>query len=366
MSERPKGERGVVFDSTGRRMRQLVEENRKLRSYVGKVMDRLNQNERLFLRLFELEVEVLSSADVGTLCHTLLRGLCERFDLDMARLWFGRDSLLNEHALCHLSERNVLWLDPSDIKASFPYGSRVRLISLRDGPCPSFLPVEDTALGSIAIMMLGEQERPFGILGIGSLDAERFQPGKATDFLSHLALFVTLGLENLVARQRLAQEAFKEPFCGDHQRFLQPNSHQPLAQWFGEGSEVSCIYLGIDGLSGMAESGDLGTMESWVKAVAEAMRASIRKRDPLLRTEADELAVLLPACNLNEAAVCASRVQKACNAVAPGRLSVSIGVAHARAKDGLTVRELIDRACQTMYVAKALGGGRIERLEEDG
>jgi len=76
----------------------------------------------------------------------------------------------------------------------------------------------------------------------------------------------------------------------------------------------------------------------------------------------DEFALLLPGCPLRKAEKIAGKLMKACNKIATHdqRISVSAGLALASADDDKRVKDLISDADQAMYVAKALGGGRIE------
>ncbi len=179
--------KGEIKDLSSRRMQQLADENRELREYVADVMKRLRENEQLFTRLFELESKVLSSTDSEDLCFTLLRGLRSSFSLDMVRFWLDRSSFMGNCQLDGLSERDLVWVEKGEIANMGLVGRQVCLIHLTPKKGFDWLEKQDEHLASLALLMLGSPEKPFGVLGLGSVDADRFGPDQSVDFMQHLA-----------------------------------------------------------------------------------------------------------------------------------------------------------------------------------
>jgi len=356
-----------VKDHTARRMQQLVDENSQLRQYVTEVMSRLRDNERLFSRLFELETRVLAATDVEVLCFTLLKSLREDFDLDMARFWIDHSGFAAGRQFTSLSDNDLVWLDGEEIKKAGLAGKRICLKSLSAKKKFAWLSVRDEHLGSLALLTLGDLNAPFGVLGLGSVDADRFHPDQGTDFLQHLAQIVSLGLENAFSRERLDQLASSDTLTGGKDmRFLQPHSHQPLSQWFGRGMNVACLYMDVDGWKGVIEKQGQKTADDMLVKLSEIIRAHIRDRDPLIRMNGDEFSLLLPGCSKKKAAEVAKQVleeSKAAKVDGEG-ISISIGIAYCPADTEMQVKELIESADHAMYVAKALGGGRLEQADD--
>ncbi len=351
-----------------RRLRKLAEENRELRQYVAEVMKRLRANERLFARLFELESQVLKATDPEDLCFALLRGLRSGFDLDFVRFWFDRSSFMGGRKLDALSERDLVWLEQGEIEKMGLNRKRVWLMRL-DEQGFDWLDARDSHIGSMALLVLGDLDRPFGVLGLGSTDKERFSPDQSTDFLQHLAQVVGLSLENAVVRERLARLAITDSLTGSHnRRFLQPHSHQPLSSWFGQNTQVACLYLDIDDFKAVNDRLGHAAGDDALAAVANIVRRFVRAQDPLIRMGGDEFVLLLPGCSVAKAEQIAARIVAA---VAEKPLTgdeiitVSIGVAHSPAERDMSVKALIDKADEAMYVAKALGGNRYEVAAEE-
>lgn len=355
-----------VEDHAGRRMQQLSEENRQLRQYVTEVMARLRENERLFSRLFELESAVLQSTDPEDMCFSLLRNLRSGFELDMVRFWFERSSFIGSCKMEAVSERDLVWLEEGEIAHMGLVSRHVWLMSLTPEKGFSWLTPADHHLGSMALLVLGDVSKPFGVLGIGSVDTERFQPGHGTDFLQHLAQVVGLSLENAVSRERLARLAMTDSLTGvRNRRFLQPHSNQPLSQWFGREVGVAALYLDVDGLAAINTAFGREVGDTMLTAISHEIYHLVRMQDPLIRMEDDEFVLLLPGCRVDKARNIAEELIKACSKIeaGDGHISISIGLAYSEPERDMRVKELVTQADQAMYVAKALGGGRFEEAD---
>jgi diguanylate cyclase (GGDEF)-like protein len=356
-----------VKDLSIRRFQQLADENRKLRHYVAEVMKRLRQNEQLFSHLFELESQVLKSTDPEDLCFTLLRSLRSGFDLDFVRFWLDRSSFMGGRKLDALSARDLIWVESGEMKQMGLSRKRAWLMRLSPDKSFDWLETQDEHLGSLALLTLGDLDNPFGVLGVGSLDRDRFSPDQGTDFLQHLAQVVGLTMEHAVARERLARLSITDSLTGSHnRRFLQPHSHQPLSQWFGKNSNVSCLYADMDNFKIINDHLGQEQADQLLASVCKNMRQFIRAHDPLIRMDGGEFVLLLPDCSLNQAQEIAGRIVAAVADIeveGDKPVSLSMGVAFSSAEQDMAVKQLIDQADQAMYVAKALGGNRYEMAE---
>ncbi len=358
-----------VESISARRLQTLANENRELKAYVAEVMQRLRQNERLFSRLFELESQVLKSTDPEDLCFTLLRALRSGFELDFVRFWLDRSSFIGAHQLDALSDRDLVWLEAGEIARMGLHRKRTWLMRLSSEHHFDWLTERDSHLGSIALLTLGDQEQPFGILGLGSVDRDRFAPDQSSDFLQHLAQVAGLTLEHAIAREHLARLSVTDAVTGSHnRRFLQPHSHQPLSQWFGSQTQVACLYADIDQFKAFAKRVGESEGDKALAMVCKVMRQHVRATDPLIRMEGDEFVLLMPGCSEEKAREVAglSVHTVACNKIQDKEsLTLSIGIAFSTPEQDLAVKTLIAHADQAMYVAKALGGNRFEMAENE-
>jgi len=358
----------VVQDLTAHRIKKLEQENIELKSYVATVMQRLNDNETLFAKLFDLEAQVLMSVDAESVCFTLLRVLKKQFDLDMVRFWFDQSSFMGESRLSALSEQDLEWVEQGEIINMGLTDKKVWLLRLQSVTDFPWLKLHDEGLGSMALLVLGRGNRPFGVLGLGARDTGRFQPKQSTDFLQHLTQIVSLTLENAFARDRLAMLSVTDSLTGmNNRRFFQPHSHQHVSQWFGKDVCVACIYFDVDGFKQINDELGHAAGDDILKQVAQKSQACIRSQDTLIRMGGDEFVVFLPACLCEKAAEIAHRMVESCSGLAGEeyRLGISVGVAFSSKEDDMVVKTLVKEADHTMYVAKALGGSRVELASQN-
>ncbi len=366
MSDQPpiasetKGDNTLDFNE--RRMQALAKENAQLRDYVSTIMTRLRDNDQLFSRLFELEANVLAAGDPEDMCFTLLRELRSQFSLDMVRLWFDRDSIIGTTKMHALSEYDLVWLEADEIKNMGLASRDVWLLQMDKGSFP-WLQERDNNLGSLALLRLGPQERPFGIIGLGSIDKTRFRADQSTDFLQHLAQVIGLSLEHAVSHERLARLAITDALTGSHnRRFLQPYSHQPLSSWFGKNVPVAALFFDMDDFKAINDRLGHAAGDDALTELCNIIRQHVRAQDPLIRMGGDEFTLLLPSCKKSKAISIADKVLKDVRAMvcSDEQMSVSIGIACSPADQNLTLTTLIEQADKAMYIAKALGGNRFE------
>ena len=350
------------LDFNERRTQALAKENGQLRDYVSSMMERLRENDQLFSRLFALEASVLAAGDPEDMCFTLLRELRSQFSLDMVRLWFDRDSIIGSTQMNALSEQHLVWLESGEIKNMGITRRDVWLLPLDKGSFP-WLQERDKDLGSLALLRLGSKDKPFGVIGLGSIEKDRFKPEQSTDFLAHLAQVISLSLEHAISHQRLARLAITDALTGTHnRRFLQPYSHQPLSSWFGKGVTVSALYFDMDDFKGLNDRLGHAAGDEALTELSQAMRRYIRAQDPIIRMGGDEFILLLPSCGKEKAVSIGHKILSDINQLKSHEetLSVSIGVAISASHQDMKLNDLVKAADKAMYVAKALGGNRLE------
>jgi len=353
----------VVRDLSVHRMKKLEQENAELKSYVAMVMQRLKQNETLFAKLFDLEAKILMSTDVEALCFTLLRTLKKKFDLDMVRLWFERGSLMEQCRLSSLSEHELEWVEKGEIVSMGLTDKNVWLLRLQSFSDFPWLKLHDEKLASMALLVLGRGNRAFGVLALGSCDGERFQPKQSTDFLQHLTQVLSLTLENALTRERLAMLSVTDSLTGMHnRRFFQPHSHQHVSQWFGKDICVGCIYIDVDGFKRINDELGHDVGDEVLIQVSQKIQACIRSQDTFIRMGGDEFVVFLPACLGEKTKQIAEHMVEECATLSEEHhpLGISAGIALSSKDDDCMVKDLVKKADEAMYVAKALGGSRVE------
>jgi len=225
----------------------------------------------------------------------------------------------------------------------------VRLLEVNDRDAMRMMQSADSHIGSLALLRLGSSVEPLGMLLLGSTMRDRFAPDKSTELLQHLARMIGVSLEHCVARDHLVRLSIRDAETGCYnRRFLQPMSRHKLSQWFGDLVPVSvCCIAAVDD-DGEAVPG--ATLHA-------AMAGTGRRSDPLVRMDDDQFVLFLAGCDADRAQQLA---QQLVEEVALDCVTVQVGVATSADLENTEVRELVERAEQTLFIARALGGNRVE------
>ncbi len=341
----------VVDDLSLRRLHKLEAEHQELKAYVADMMQRLHENDQLFAKLSALEAKVLAAVDMESFCFVLLRELRSHFDLDLVRLWLDGGSFMGRYRFTGLSKRDVVWVDAGSIEQMRLTSRDVWLLDAQSvADCP-WISERDSAIQSMAMLVLGRGSDAFAVLGLGSKDDARFSPDQAADFLHHLAQVIGVALENSFVREQVARLSVTDHITSAfNQRFFQPHSEQVLSKWFGKGVAVSCLYLGVTGMTKT-------TRETVLKAVDAGVRSCVRVQDTVIRMDDDAFLVFLAHCPAAKAEVMAQRMvaQYEHDVVA-----LNIGVGFSAQDVDKQVKHLVEEAKKRMLVAQALEGRCVE------
>ncbi len=352
-------------DFTAKRLQAVSKENRHLREYVSQVMQQLRDNESLFKRITSLETKVMMASSFDALCSCLLKALKADFSLDLVRLWVGRASLPSGLEGDMVLPADVCLCDEQSLGSVWSYGDAYVFLQSLDGQRlrPFCLDRDaDAHIRSIAVLRLAYADATLGVLCLGSVHPHRFTADHGADFLEHLAQIIGISLSHSIARERIAKMATTDALTGVYnRRFLQAKSPHKLSKWFGE-VRVSCLYFDLDNFKELNDQYGHAQGDKALDAFAATVEKTARSCDPLVRMGGDEFVLFLPACPQDRALALAENMIEQCQqwVFETITLGVSIGFSYVSSASECTVSELIQRADQAMYIAKALGGNRVE------
>lgn len=185
-----KHESGEAISLIERQNQILRKENRELIDRLNDFIQVAQRNDRLFLKLQSLIIELLGCRSLNALATCLHDHLLQHFDVDEVQL-----------VLSHrLATDGDLWLycDFETLKANF----KTTLIDGRH-QCGTFdehhrqMLFGAKAIGSVAIGSLTRDGDGVGLLALGSRDPQHFRSGTDTLFLGHLAKVISQLLATL-------------------------------------------------------------------------------------------------------------------------------------------------------------------------
>jgi diguanylate cyclase (GGDEF)-like protein len=177
-----------------------------------------------------------------------------------------------------------------------------------------------------------------------------------------------LALDNAEVRARLEHQARTDSLTGlfNHSVF-----YERLLQSLQESSRtrapLAVLMLDIDDFKHVNDVHGHAVGDELLRFLAEALRAIVRPEDVICRLGGEEFAVVMEACDGDDAVRVAERVQKRLDSVefpGIGRMTVSVGLALGP-EHAMNPRELAACAEAAMMTAKAQGKNQVVLYAED-
>jgi diguanylate cyclase (GGDEF)-like protein len=196
------------------------------------------------------------------------------------------------------------------------------------------------------------QNVPLGVFGYGARGATFFAVGLLVGLQGDLRRRLEAERERLIAE--LSAGAMRDQLTGlpNRRAWEERFAHELRAATRG-GRTLSVAAIDIDGLKLLNDTFGHAHGDEVIEGCARAWRRSLRDIDFIARIGGDEFLAVLPACSALEAELVVRRMAAAAALEQP----FSVGIA---TWDGVeTGTQLVARADQTMYAAKAAGGARV-------
>jgi len=168
-----------------------LKHERKLKELLAVARD----NDALVLRLHRLALALLRAGDRNATLARIEKALRVEFDADQSVLVLYDDGQPMSGIRAGRFLRMVAREEPA-LKAfdTFLSGSGPRCGQVRDSQRDFLFGKDTDEVGSVALVPLGDQAG-LGFLAIGSVDAERFNPGMSIDFLKRLGELIAEALK---------------------------------------------------------------------------------------------------------------------------------------------------------------------------
>lgn len=170
------------------------------------------------------------------------------------------------------------------------------------------------------------------------------------------------------ANRRLADLALRDPLTGVHNRgYLEEFLAQEVTRAQRYGTSLVVAMLDLDDFKAYNDTQGHLAGDDVLRRVADVMRSCLRRSDLVARYGGEEFTVVLVGTHPDDAARVLERIRGAVASLSVpgaevlpwGSITLSVGAA-CFPHDGQTTRELLSRADDALYRAKAWGKNRVE------
>ncbi len=360
----------------------LEQENRRLYRLLRDLRSEAQRSQATLERFHARELELLSANTLAELLQVMSEGMLHSFQVDSLQLILDdpdheirlllSNNGFDESAFAHLKfVDDICEINPRFRKLCNPWLGPV----LRPEHDNLFQDIDH--LETMAILPIQCRNRLVGSINLGSRDKLRFTRDLATDFLARLGKISGVCLENAINRERLLISGLTDPLTGLHnRRYLDRRLNEEFSRASRYNQPLSCLFIDADHFKLINDTHGHQAGDQALRELADRIRSQLRASDVATRYGGEEFALLLPQTAINEALLLAERIRlevagtpieldgdKQLN------LTVSIGVSETLPMVGKSNHEnlgkhLLASADKALYLAKARGRNRIERLDQ--
>lgn len=202
-----------------------------------------------------------------------------------------------------------------------------------------------------------------GLLQIFSNDSSGTRLEALKPLAVALADNMSLALSSIALRERLRNQALRDPLTGLYnRRFMEEVLESFAVQAERRNSPMSAIMVDLDHFKKLNDEHGHAVGDTVLRDVAGVILATIRKSDIACRYGGEELIILMPDSDLPEARTKAEEIRKRIAELSPSAdvaVSASLGVASIP-QTSADPTELLTMADAALYRAKHEGRNRVE------
>jgi diguanylate cyclase (GGDEF)-like protein len=349
-----------------------VESERRYAAENGRLLDFLDQRQRLFEKLAAIQGQIAQRVPLTGIFETVTAGVREVLGVEMSSLaLIERDdpTVGSAVAASGLTPATMARLQRLPLPAGGVSGLAVlgdELVFVEDyTTSPIAMPaMTDIRLQSAMAAPVHENGRAVGSLCVGTFSATREWDKTAQEALIAFADHVSLALTDARTLEAMNQ-AFHDSLTGLASRALFLTRMEEALQ----AGSLATLFVDLDRFKVINDSMGHAAGDRLLRGVADRIRACLRDGDTAARLGGDEFAVLLPGVpSLAEVAPVADRILASLRK--PFDLGIgseayvgsSIGIAYSRAGEH-DAQTLMVHADLAMYQAKKQGKDRYEIFE---
>ncbi len=331
---------------------------------VQRIIKRLEYNEDISQKFFDVEVSILSTLNFKDFFERLLTKIKEKFAIPYVWLSLidGNEiiPLIGELAGSRLIRERLSIIDSRIFSDILNSSTNPLLVNEKLKPFYKiFPPREKYLIRSAAILPITLQGELIGTLNHGDPSAERYVPGMDTTLLERLAVKISICLSNVIAHEKLRIVASKDSLTGLLNRGVMDTVlNREFNRAFRYKEPLSLVFIDLDDFKNVNDFHGHDAGDALLKHLGSQLLQMCRDSDVVGRFGGDEFLILLPSTDSQDASVLVGRI-KSCFKENPlqfnGKtipMSFSYGISSIEDGGIDNVATLVKRADERLYQAK--------------
>ncbi|MBH5322572.1 sensor domain-containing diguanylate cyclase [Aurantiacibacter sediminis] len=216
-------------------------------------------------------------------------------------------------------------------------------------------------VASIEVPMIA-RGKVYGLLILADRGGDGANVDRARRVARALADSTSLALSNISLREQLRTQTLRDPMTGLYnRRYMEDALERFIATARRKDQSTAALMIDLDNFKKLNDEHGHAKGDAVLKEVAAQLVAAVRPSDIVCRYGGEELLVLLPDCNLQEAAERAEQMRSRVASLSQTMdcpVSASFGVS-AMPECSHSASELLSSADAALYVAKDAGKDQV-------
>lgn len=274
---------------------------------IEELLARVQENEEIAQKFFEVEMSVLSTLNFKEFFAELLGKIREIFVVPYVWVSMITSSratrLIRSFASAHIPEKHFRLAEKDKFEEILGGSSKPCLFNEDLYRFKPLLPDgQGYVFNSIALVPISLDGDIAGSLNFADIAKERFSPDIDTSLLEQLGVVVSICLSNVAAHEELSALAFKDPLTGLLNRRAM---EKVLKREFGRAKRyntpLTLVFIDLDGFKSINDDYGHDSGDDILIFVAASLMELTRDSDITARFAGDEFVLILPGTDREEA-----------------------------------------------------------------
>ena len=331
---------------------------------IYEMLERLQRNEEIAEKFFEVEVSILSIMSFKGLFENLLTEIKKKFEVPY--VWL---TLIEENPITHLLpdlntsellKNRLSILDQGTFSALM--GNRKDPLLVNDDLTPFyklFPDHEKYLIRSLAVTPITHQDEVIGSFNCGDFSQERYHPGMDVSLLERLGVKLSICISNVTAHERIKMAASRDPLTGlINRRVMEAVLKREFGRSLRYNHPLALAFLDLDDFKSINDLYGHDVGDRVLQYVGQQIAQMSRESDIVARYAGDEFILILPGIKRDMALQMMNRLQQYLlnkpfiqdgNSI---RTSISFGIAQVNDPGVQDPASMLKRADDKLYHAK--------------